>query len=264
MKDIFIIGCFLSGIFINAQMGNFGINTYTPASKVDIVSKDNSASTKALRVSNSGLKEEVTLLNNGNFGINSVSPIAELVVNAGSNTKSVLKINTLSTTNGKQNTGINYNIFSPLISDESGQVIKQFDLKTASSNAITFDGSYTNSGATNKILCSVNSGSILGFTVYTGFVQGQNGVGVVKYATVTWSRGSGFIISSKGHDFGNNNSNSLNITGSGTNILTFDVQTGDDLIFEVTGGNLVYREVDSSTGTGRNESFNIIKSFRTR
>ncbi|MFY7846857.1 hypothetical protein [Chryseobacterium gambrini] len=264
MKSIFIISSLLFGSLINAQIGNFGINTYTPSSKVDIVSKDNSASTKGLRVSNSSLQEKVTLLNNGDFGINSVSPNAQLGISTGTDTKSVLKINTVSTTNGRQNTGIDYNIFLPLLSDENGHIFKQFEIKAANANAITFDGTYTNSGATNKILCSVNSGSILGFTVYTGFLQGQNGVGVAKYATVTWSRGSGFTVSSKGHDFGNNNVNSLTVTGSGTNILTFDVQTGDDLIFEVTGGNLVYREVDSSTGTGRNESFNILKSFRTR
>lgn len=263
MKNSLIISCLITGNSIFAQTGNFGINTNTPTSKVDIVSTGNS-STKALRISDSGLLEKFTLLNNGNMGINSTSPDAQLGINTGTNTKSVLKINTVSTTNGRQNTGINYNLFSPLISDENGNLVKQFDLKTANSNSLTFDGSYTTSGATNKTLCSVNSGSILGFTVLTGFVQGQSGTGVVKYATVTWSRGSGFIISSNGHDFANNNSNSLTVQGSGTNTLTFDVQTGDDLIFEVTGGNLVYRQVDSSTGTGRSEGFNIFKSFRTR
>ncbi|WP_126652896.1 hypothetical protein [Chryseobacterium aureum] len=264
MKNSLIISFLIAGNSIFAQAGNFGINTNTPTAKVDIVSTGNSSSTKALRISDSGLLEKFTLLNNGNMGINSTSPDAQLGINTGVNTKSVLKVNPVSTTNGKQNPGIDYNSFSPLISDENGHVMKQFDLKTGNSNSLTFDGSYTTSGATNKTLCSVNSGSILGFTVLTGFVQGQNGTGVVKYATVTWSRGSGFIISSSGYDFANNNPNSLTIQGSGTNTLTFDVQTGDDLIFEVTGGNLVYRQVDSSSGTGRSEGFSIFKSFRTR
>lgn len=264
MKNIFLGVLIVSNSLICAQNKNFGINTNQPNAKVDIVSRDNSNLTKALRISNSDLNEKVTILNDGSVGINSTSPDAQLTVNQSSTTKSVLKINTLSTTNNKQNSGISYHIFSPLVSDESGNIFIQTDLKTANDNAITFDGGYTTSGSVNKIMCSVNSGSILGFTVFTGFVQGQNGVGVSKYATVTWSRGTGFIIGSNGHDFGNNNPNNLTITGSGTNKLTFDVQTGDDLIFEIIGGNLVYRQVDSSSGNGRNESFNILKSFRSR
>ncbi|MBB6372744.1 hypothetical protein [Chryseobacterium shigense] len=263
MKTIFLGMLMFPGGFIFAQTGNFGINTDQPVAKFDIVSKDNSGSTKALKISNSNLNEKITVLSNGNIGINSASPGSQLNIDPGSTTKSALKINTISTTNGRQNADINYNIFSPLAADDSGNVFTQTDIRS-NDNAITFDGSYTTSGATNKILCTVNSGSILGFTVYTPFFQGQNGVGVSKYATVTWSRGSGFIIGAKGHDFGNNNVNNLTLTGSGTNKLTFDVQNGDDLIFEITGGNLVYRQVDSNTGTGRSEPFNILKSFRSK
>lgn len=254
----------LLGNFIFAQLGNFGINTDTPSAKVDIISKDNSNLFKALRVSNSNLQEELTVLSNGNVGVNSTSPNGQVEINSDSNAKSVLKINTLSTTNGRQITAVNYNVFSPVMSDENGYLFTQVDPKLLNINALTFDGNYTTSGATNKILCPINTGSIIGFIVHTGFVQGQNGIGVVKYATVTWSRGTGFIITSSGHDFAGNTSNTLTITGSGTNVLTFDVQTGDDLIFEATGGNLVYRQVDSSTGTGRSESLGIFKSFRSR
>lgn len=64
----------LLGNFIFAQLGNFGINTDIPSAKVDIISKDNSNLFKALRVSNSNLQEELTVLSNGNVGVNSTSP----------------------------------------------------------------------------------------------------------------------------------------------------------------------------------------------
>lgn len=266
MKVNYIITILLS-IIVAGQSKNVGINVDNPDATLEILSKTNTAITKSLAISNSSSVEMLTLLSNGNMGINVISPLAQLDINSGTNTKSVLKLNTLSSSNLRQSSTINYNSFARLVIDNSGQITSQFDFKTINSNAATFDGEYTTNGSVNTNLIAINKGSILRFVVQTGFLQGPAGIGVVKYAELIWSKDRGFRIINYAYDFAQNyssNPNSLTITGSGTNVLTFHVDIGDDLIFEVTGGNLVYREVDQSTGTGRKESFRIFKSMRTR
>lgn len=265
MKKFFFY-LFLTNINIIcfAQQGNVGVNTDNPAAKLDILTKDNTGTTKGLQINNSSGSEVLTILNNGNVGVNTSNPSSQFEVTAGTNTKSVMKISPLSATNLKQNSSINYNNFSALGIGINGNLLAKSDIRNNNVNAITFDGTYTTaaSGA-NTILCSINRGSIVRFTFHTNFFQGATGVGVVKFADVLWSQQTGFKVISSGHDFGNNNANNLTITGSGTNILTFDVDTGDDFVFEVTGGNLVYRQVNPA-GSPKSEQFRILKSFRTR
>lgn len=55
-----------------------GINTETPSATLDIVTKGNTNTTKALEINNSSSKEMVTLLDNGNLGINATVPTAIL------------------------------------------------------------------------------------------------------------------------------------------------------------------------------------------
>lgn len=251
-------------IFAQIVNSNFGINTTTPEATLDIVSLNNTELTKSFRISNGDLMEIFTV-NDGTFvGINTPSPTAQFEITSTSSNKSVLKLTPVSATDLRQSSNINYNKFSSVMTDANGNIFKQKDIKDANLNAITFDGRYITSGAVNKILCSINKGSILRFTISTGFLQGASGVGVAKYVQVSWSGGGGFRIISTGHEFGNNNPNSYSVTGAGTNILRCNIQNGDDLIFEITGGNLVYRQVNSSTGIGRSEPFAIIKSLRTR
>lgn len=79
MKKKFILLMSLSCIptFFHSQVG---INTETPSATLDIVSKGNTLSTKALEVNNSSATEMVTVLNNGNVGINKSAPEARLHV----------------------------------------------------------------------------------------------------------------------------------------------------------------------------------------
>lgn len=55
-----------------------GINTPTPSAMMDVVTKGNTAATKALEINNSSNTEMVTVLNNGNVGINVANPNAKL------------------------------------------------------------------------------------------------------------------------------------------------------------------------------------------
>lgn len=266
MKVNYII-TILSSLILSGQSKNVGINMENPSATLEILSKTNTSATKSLVVSNSSGTEMLTLLSDGNLGINVISPISQLDINTGSNNKSVLKLNTMSSSNLRQSTAINYNNFARLVMDNAGHITSQFDFKTINSNAATFDGEYTTNGTANTNLIAINKGSILRFVVQTNFAQGATGIGVVKYADIIWSKDKGFRIIRYAYDFAQNystNPNSLTITGSGTNVLTFHVDIGDDLIFEVTGGNLVYREVNQSTGSGRKEPFRIFKSMRTR
>ncbi|MCU7618234.1 hypothetical protein NZ698_13575 [Chryseobacterium sp. PBS4-4] len=59
----------------NAQVG---INTDTPSATLDIVSKGNTASTKALELNNSSATEILTVLDNGNTGFNISNPAAKV------------------------------------------------------------------------------------------------------------------------------------------------------------------------------------------
>ena len=266
MKINYIV-TILSSLMLSGQSKNVGINTENPSATLEILSKTNISTTKSLAVSNSSGTEMLTLLNNGNLGINVVLPISQIDVNSGGNSKSVLKINTMSSSNLRQSSAINYNNFARLVMDNAGHIISQYDFKTINSNAATFDGQYTTNGTANTNLITINKGSILRFVVQTTFAQGATGNGVVKYAEVIWSKERGFRIIRYAYDFAqsyNTNPNSLTVMGSGTNVLTFHVDIGDDLIFEVIGGNLVYRQVDQSTGIGRKEPFRIFKSMRTR
>lgn len=67
-------------ITIFAQVG---INTITPSASLDIVSRGNTGTTKAVEVNNSSAVEMLTILNNGNVGINVPNPQKKLHLNAG-------------------------------------------------------------------------------------------------------------------------------------------------------------------------------------
>ena len=257
---------FINSLVLGQAANNVGINTSLPAATLDIFTKTNTSTSKALKINNSANLEMLTLLDNGNFAVNTPNPVAQLEVSSLNNTSSVLKLFNVSNNVARTNSNINYNQFSQLLVDESGNVMSNFNIRTNNSNAINFDGDYINLvGAANKKLLDINKGSILRFTVHTGFVQGAGGTGVVKYANITWSRGRGFQVNSVGYDFANNNPNTLTITGVGTNLIRFSVQFGDSLTFEVIGQELYYRQenlVDPSTS--RAEGFRIIESFRSR
>lgn len=63
-----------------------GINTPSPSATLDIVSKGNNSTTKALKINNSGALEMVTVLDNGRIGIGTSTP----------NTSSILDITSTS------------------------------------------------------------------------------------------------------------------------------------------------------------------------
>lgn len=76
-KTIIVYCTFAGCIYTSAQVG---INTGTPSATLDIVSKGNTNTTKALEVNNSSSKEMITVLNNGNVGIGESIPTSSLHV----------------------------------------------------------------------------------------------------------------------------------------------------------------------------------------
>jgi hypothetical protein len=68
--------------FFYAQVG---INTNTPSAELDVISKGNTSSTKALKITNSSNNEMMTVLNNGNVGIGNTAPTTKLDINNGTN-----------------------------------------------------------------------------------------------------------------------------------------------------------------------------------
>lgn len=262
MKKVLLL---LIGGLSYAQVG---INTQNPTATFEIVSTDNTSSTKSLKISNSTLAEMFTVQNDGNIGVNSplsASNTAQFNVNSGAVTKSVLKLNNISNTKDRTVTSINYNQYSPLVIDNNGNVFQQYDIRTTSNAAVTFDGAYNAIASVTKLI-DLNGGSIVQFQVSTDFVMGNNSV---LYADITWSRNGGFRVAAFGNE-ANTGTNALTIVGVGTNTLTFDFATGADMVFKAslngsTGagnviGQLEYQTQNSSSAV----PFNIFYSFRSR
>ncbi|MCC3215616.1 hypothetical protein LIV57_10120 [Chryseobacterium sp. X308] len=76
-KTVFFVSVLIS-VTVNAQVG---INEVNPSAMLDIRSKGNTNTTKALEVSNSNGTELLTILDNGNVGVNVVNPSAKLHTN---------------------------------------------------------------------------------------------------------------------------------------------------------------------------------------
>ncbi len=67
-----------------------GVGTTSPAATLDIVSKNNTAATKALEINNSSTVEMVTVTNNGQMGINSPVPETDALLELKSTNKALL------------------------------------------------------------------------------------------------------------------------------------------------------------------------------
>ena len=266
-------------IVSNLMFAQVGINTTNPLATLDIVSKDNSSTTKALKISNSTPSEILTIQNNGNMGINSASSTnntAQLNVDSGAATKSVLKLTNISNTKGKTVSDINYNSFSGLSVDTNGNVFAQYDIRTINSNAITFDGTYS-ANTSLQTLIPLNGGSIVQFQLLTDFVLGNTtSGGSVLYADITWSRHGGFVVSTYGTE-ASSGTNDLTLTinnavpsnSIGTQTLTFDFATGIDLVLSATlngnsGAGVSIGDMQYKINSGTSVPINIATSFRSR
>jgi len=72
---------FASVLISTSLLAQVGINETTPSATLDIKSKGNTNTTKALEVNNSTGTEIMTILDNGNVGINVANPTAKLHTN---------------------------------------------------------------------------------------------------------------------------------------------------------------------------------------
>lgn len=84
MNKIFFIPFTFVSFFLFAQSSNIGFNTTTPSATLDIVSKNNTGTTKALEINDSSSSELMKVINTGNVGINigTSTPTALLHVNS--------------------------------------------------------------------------------------------------------------------------------------------------------------------------------------
>ena len=161
---------------------------------------------------------------------------------------SVVKLTGVSNSFQRTAGNINYNKAYPLMVDNNGNVYRRYNITEVHSNAGTFDGQYQSTG-TNQLLVPFtnNSGSIVKFTVHSGFLYGRPNVGEVIYAEVVYSYGGGFQCSVYGYapaaggTSSSSDVNPMTIRGEGTQTLTFDFEIGTDLIFEHTSQGIEYR-----------------------
>ncbi|KAB1228615.1 hypothetical protein [Chryseobacterium viscerum] len=201
---------------------------------------------------------EFSVNDSGRTSIGANDYTAMLTVNS-LNTNSVLKLKGLSSSGSKTVTSIDYNKAYPLYSDGGGNIYYGSNV-TQNATAATFDGPYT-STPTAQTLVSLNAGSVVKFTVYSGFAFGLPGIGATIYGEVLWSPVNKFQCRYFGTASGGPDTNNLTITGEGTDLLTFDFDEGVDFILEKTSAGITYRNTSSpSTNIG----FSVFNSFRTR
>ncbi|QDH77675.1 hypothetical protein FKX85_00880 [Echinicola soli] len=173
----------------------------------------------------------------GNVGIGTTAPTARLNVKPASASASGLRLENISNSKNKQDANIAYTSpnNSPMYIDGNGYVYKKFNPVLEHSGATSFDGTY-NITNTPQDIVSVNNGSIVRFQMYSGgFELGSNGTGLNLYAEITYGYNSGFRVVTYGYEVGGTGSNPLVITGEGTQTLTFNFDSGGDLVLSATG-----------------------------
>lgn len=114
--------------FISAQIG---INTTSPSATLDIISKGNTGTTKALKISDSTNptpNELITILDNGNLGINKSNPSGKLHIVGNGITNDVLFLENLQ--GGNALTGYS----NLLINNTTGKVVKSTGVSTVMTN----------------------------------------------------------------------------------------------------------------------------------
>jgi hypothetical protein len=89
MKNILTLLLIIVGFLGKSQVG---MGTQTPSATLDIVSKGNDSSTKALEINNSDTTplEMFTVVNNGNVGINAPNPETNALLELRSSNKALL------------------------------------------------------------------------------------------------------------------------------------------------------------------------------
>jgi hypothetical protein len=217
--------------------------------------------------------QRIRVINNGKTVIgdgSTITPTALLDVAPSAASASALRLRNLSDSQGKQNTEINYSDgVANLMVDKNGNVYKQYNPVTASTPttaATNFDGSYTVQGPSGTPIATpttVNDGSIIRFTLYTGFALGQGGIGANLYAEITYGNTTGFRVVTYASDAGGTATNGLTIMGEGTKTLTFDFATGTDLVISSTATTTTGEIQMKHTASGTVE-VRIFNSFKSR
>jgi hypothetical protein len=91
MKNKFLTSMLLILIAgITTCKAQVGLGTSTPSATLDVVSKDNTAATKALEINNADATELVTVTNSGNVGINAPVPETDAILELKSSNKTLL------------------------------------------------------------------------------------------------------------------------------------------------------------------------------
>ncbi|MFP3598432.1 hypothetical protein [Chryseobacterium sp. SIMBA_029] len=163
--------------FYNCQIG---INTNLPSAMLDIVSKGNSNTTKALKISNSSPSEMVTVLDNGYVGIGTPNPSAQL------HTTSTIRLDGLGT--NTTNTKVMTADASGIITTNSStsllpQVLAGSDGADAVSSAQTLSSinntaSYTNNLLTKSFTISQTSLVVFSYQLGIDNIVNTSGTGI--------------------------------------------------------------------------------------
>ena len=182
MKKLLFTLSILFYSFCNAQVG---IGTTAPSATVDIVSKDNTSSTKALEINNSSSLETVTVTNSGNVGINNPSPETDALLELKSTNKALL------ITRVPNVSAIAHPVNGMILYDISGECIRSYEnnswtacwgsiagtISSLDCSGVTNSGTLTENTAASSVSSSIsytggNGGSFSSFSVTSTGVTG--------------------------------------------------------------------------------------------
>lgn len=168
---------FLSPLCANAQVG---INNSAPESTLDILSKGDTAATKAVKVNNSSNTEVLTLTDAGNLGVSVAAP--QKKIDADANNDAVRLRNLLATNTTNTDGTIRYLYYNTTTGDVTNRIHKQvqsFTLTDGSSTTLT-DATGGLNGMLN-IRAAINSANP-GANVMATFNYGRKALGLLAVA----------------------------------------------------------------------------------
>ncbi|MBS7253617.1 hypothetical protein [Flavobacterium branchiicola] len=236
-----ILGLILISLSSYAQTG---INTLNPHTILHVDgAKDNplSGAPTAAQQAN-----DVAVTAQGNLGVGTIAPAAKLEVVG---TAAIPPIKAVNMQVSNTATVGNKRALIPVVIDNAGVMIGQFS-PIQQSGGYSVDGEFA-AGAT--IFNTIHTGTIIVFEFMTNFALGDNDTSAV-YGKITYTVKNGFQVNSDWNFTGDATTSGVTVTGAGTNTLTFDSDTGSDLVFTLTGTPTSSTGVISArkAGTGAN------------